>query len=427
MPAYKDSRTGHWYFKKQIRLPDGTSTRIRGVPKDYDQPDTKAGALEAERMAITRLRSTGTTEPPPPPPPPVRVPTVAEYWTVWLAEAESANASSTVDSKKSAFKNHVLPTLGHLRLDEITFTHVNEWRQGLLKPLIDPTTGQQIRDKLDPYTVAHHLATLHAFLNFAVANDVIPRLPKKWPKQHVPEKERPFLSFEDAERLVAAPQPYSPKPWTSWRWRVMHAMLIVDLRTGLRIGELRALRWRNVHLDRGVLWVRETIGKKGERKEPKGKKHRELPLSNDALRALRSIKQDRWEGVFTLDGGVMSTDQADESLKLMCRSARMMPISWHILRHTFASHLVMRGVALVTVQRLMGHVNIRDTLRYSHLTPAIKQEAVMLLDEPAPGAGLPSDRPRRKPKPPRRPVDAPTSPVRAVSLGAEAVGGDART
>jgi integrase len=181
----------------------------------------------------------------------------------------------------------------------------------------------------------------------------------------------------------------------------MHAMLVVALRTGLRIGELRALRWSNVHLDRGVLWVRESIGKRGNRKEPKGKKHREAPLSNDAMRALRSIRQDRWEGVFTLDGSVMSMTIADESLKLMCRSAGMLPISWHILRHSYASHLVLRGVALPTVQSLMGHVNIRDTLRYSHLTPTIKREAVMLLDQRPPGAGVPRERARRG-RPPTR-------------------------
>jgi hypothetical protein len=56
----------------------------------------------------------------------------------------------------------------------------------------------------------------------------------------------------------------------------------------------------------------------------------------------------------------------------------------------------------VTVQRLMGHVNIRDTLRYSHLTPAIKTEAVMLLDQPAPTADAPRDRGRRPPTPTRR-------------------------
>jgi integrase len=405
VPAYKDPRTDNWYFKKQIRLADGTSTRIRGVPTDYDQPNTKAGALEAERIAIARLRSTGTTAPTPPPVAPPMVPTVAEYAPRWFAEAETSNAEATVDQKRSALKNHILPAFGHLRLDEITFTHVNEWRQRLLKPLEDPVTGQPIRKPLDPVSVDRLLGTFHAFLGFAVANDVIARLPKKWPKVTVPKKLPVFLSFEQADRLIAAPQPPSPKPWSAWKWRVMHAMLVVAIRTGLRHGELVALRWNNVHLDKGVLWVRESISRRGNRKEPKGKKDRMIPLTNDAIRALRSVRQDRWESVFTIDGSLLQPHETADALRLMCRSAKMMPIGWHKLRHTFASHLVMRGVNLPTVMKYMGHVNIRDTLRYSHLSPEVEREAIMVLDEPPPIGG---SRPRRDRKP-RRDERAATS------------------
>ena len=421
MPAYKDPRTGHWYFKKQVRLPDGTSTRVRGVPKDYLPPDweeandrkmdSRVGAEEAERIAISRLRSSGTTEPPPPPPAPKVVPTVAEYLPLWIAEAESSNADSTIDAKKSSAKNYFLPTFGHLRLDEVSFTHVNEWKQRLLKPVEDPRTGRLIRAALDPKTVASLLVRFHGFLNFAVANDVIMRLPKKWPKVDVPEKEHVFLTFEEAERLIAAPQPSSPKPWSAWRWRVAHAMLVVALRTGLRIGELCALRWQNVDLAKGVIWVRESYNfKHKKRKAPKGKKHREVPLSNDAIRALRSIRQDRWESVFTINGSVLMPHVTDEALKLMCRSAGMLPFGWHRLRHTFASHLVMRGHSLVAVQEFMGHVNIRDTLRYAGLSPKVKKEAVMSLDEPAPD-GLARERPARKPKHPRSTGDATLTPL----------------
>ncbi len=415
MPVYEDPRTGRPYFKKQVRLPDGTSIRIRGVPKDYGQPDHKTGAKAAERIAVERLLATGTAAPPPPPPAPKLVPTVAEYLPIWFAEAETTNAEATVDHKKSAIKNYYLPTFGHLRLDEVTFTHVNEWRQRLLKPPEDPATGLPVRKPLDPVTVARLLSEFHAFMNYAVANDVIVRLPKKWPKQETPEKEQVFLSFEEADRLIAAPQPFSPKPWTPWKWRVMHAMLVVALRTGLRHGELIGLRWENVQLDRGVLWVRESITKRGRRKPPKGKKHREVPLSNDAMRALRSVRQDRWESVFTIDGSLLQPHETADALRLMCRSAGMMPIGWHRCRHSFASHLVMRGVALVTVQKLMGHVNIRDTLRYAHLTPAIKREAVMMLDEPPPeGSRRPRERSASKPRQPRPAADA-TQPPRSPS------------
>jgi integrase len=84
----------------------------------------------------------------------------------------------------------------------------------------------------------------------------------------------------------------------------------------------------------------------------------------------------------------------------------MLPIGWHTLRHTFASHLVMRGVAIVTVQRLMGHANIRMTLKYAHLSPHVSREAVMLLDEPAP----------LRPKTKRRAAKVPDAPQPSPSV-----------
>jgi len=59
-----------------------------------------------------------------------------------------------------------------------------------------------------------------------------------------------------------------------------------------------------------------------------------------------------------------------------CKRAGLRPISWHVLRHTFASHLVMRGVPLKTVQELMGHATIEMTMRYAHLSPDVRRNAV---------------------------------------------------
>ena len=65
--------------------------------------------------------------------------------------------------------------------------------------------------------------------------------------------------------------------------------------------------------------------------------------------------------------------------------AGLREIGWHTMRHSFASHLVMRGAPIVAVQELMGHATIQMTMRYAHLAPHVAREAVALLDAPSAG------------------------------------------
>ncbi|MDQ3299393.1 MAG: tyrosine-type recombinase/integrase [Myxococcota bacterium] len=67
-------------------------------------------------------------------------------------------------------------------------------------------------------------------------------------------------------------------------------------------------------------------------------------------------------------------------MERICRLAGLRQFGWHVLRHTFASHLAMRGAPLKAVQDLMGHATIQMTMRYAHLAPEVARDAVRLLD-----------------------------------------------
>ena len=80
------------------------------------------------------------------------------------------------------------------------------------------------------------------------------------------------------------------------------------------------------------------------------------------------------------DGTMLSKDRCKRVPHRAADRAGIRRIGWHVARHSFASHLVMRGVPMRTVQELMGHQTIEMTMRYSHLSPDARRDAVQLLD-----------------------------------------------
>ena len=89
----------------------------------------------------------------------------------------------------------------------------------------------------------------------------------------------------------------------------------------------------------------------------------------------------RSELVFcTMGGKTLAKGETKHPLWRACKRAGLRLIGWHCLRHTFASHLVMRGAPIKAVQELMGHATMEMTMRYSHLSPDVRRDAVELLD-----------------------------------------------
>jgi integrase len=195
-----------------------------------------------------------------------------------------------------------------------------------------------------------------------------------------PKPEFDFLSFEEAERLLVAADP---------QW---YTMILIALRTGLRQGELIGLRWEDVDLVAGRLLVRQSIVR-GNVGTPKSGKPREIPLSEQARTALKRYRHLKGELVFSdQDGNPLNKGECKWPLWRTCKKAGLRRIGWHVLRHTFASHLTMRGVPLKAVQELLGHATIEMTMRYAHLSPSVRRDAVQALDAPKSDAAPPNSR-----------------------------------
>lgn len=194
-----------------------------------------------------------------------------------------------------------------------------------------------------------------------------------------------FLTFEEAERLIAAAAKV-PAQGKRDRFAVgagdWGRMILVALRTGMRIGELLALRWPNVQMKARKIHVCESFVR-GVVGSPKSGRAREVPLSRQALEELKAQRHLRGELVFCDgDGKRLTQDQVEKPLRLACEKAGLRRVTWHVLRHSFASHLVMRGVPLKAVQELLGHASMEMTMRYAHLAPEVRSHAVDVLDQP---------------------------------------------
>jgi integrase len=158
--------------------------------------------------------------------------------------------------------------------------------------------------------------------------------------------------------------------------------IVFSLHTGLRQGELLALTWDD---------YTPKVGRFGEVKvlgdHAKDREDRHIPLTETARQALdalpRALKGEARVFAFLgLGRGNLNKlwFAALKGSKLNEEKPRAQRITWHTLRHTYASRLVMAGVDLATVQKLMGHSSITTTMRYAHLARPHIEEAVLALD-----------------------------------------------
>jgi integrase len=151
-------------------------------------------------------------------------------------------------------------------------------------------------------------------------------------------------------------------------------ILITALNTGMRKTEILTLTWDNVDLKRGSILVKIT------KNDEQG-----MIIINKTLRETLSEHTRltrRLDVPYLFFNPVSGKRLLDvkRSFNTACRRAKIKDFRFHDMRHTFASHLVMAGVDIMTVKELLGHKSLNMTLRYAHLAPAHKVKALEMLD-----------------------------------------------
>jgi integrase len=357
-----DPKTGaateRWFVDVDFELAGGKRERVRKV----SPVQTRRGAEEFERQIRQALLDGSYFKPAEE----VKdVTTFDGFKDRFLTYSEVNNKPSTLYAKKSALKLHLSPFFGSKKLDQIGPADVEAFK------------AKKLAEGQSKKSINNMLAALRKLLNLAAEYEVITKVPKvkafRFKNNFITEDE--FLSFDEADRFLRAAAP-------EWKPFVTTA-----LKTGLRVGELLALKWEDIDLVAGQLIVRRTLWHRQEG-PPKGGCNRKVPLSDEAIATLRANRHLKGAYVFCeTDGRRLTHSRVKDVVPSTCRRAQLAKrLTTHGLRHTFASHLVMRGVSLMAVKELLGHESIEMTLRYSHLSPDVNRDAVKLLDTPSPVA-----------------------------------------
>ena len=270
-------------------------------------------------------------------------------------------------------------------LEEITVRRVEAWRK------------DRLGDGIKPTTVNRQVASLRGLLTKAVEWEVISEHPlqklKALKTGTTPlvrylspgEETRLYRVLSDRDTALKEERqrgnewrkqrnyPLLPDLTPHAYGDRMSPMIILSLKTGLRRGELFALTWHDVDMNNRVLTVRA--------ENAKSSRTRHIPLNNTAYTALKAWHEQCDKSnplVFPSHNGTKLTN-VKKSWASILKQAEIPNFRWHDMRHDFASKLVMNGVPLNTVRELCGHADMNTTLRYAHLAPEHRADAVATL------------------------------------------------
>lgn len=302
--------------------------------------------------------------------------TVADYVRARLAQWQASGTISakTAERYSELIENQIVPHLGHLKVQALKPIDVEAWHSTLR------TSGGKRGGAISARTIGHAHRVLSKALREAVKFDLTLRNAAGKDGQTAPKVDKVEVEIIPPEKI--------PDMLAKLRGRAIYPKGVTALFTGLRRGELLALRWPNVDLDGKELDVREALEETREHgvrfkatKTTSGR--RRISMPDIVVETLREHRRQQLEQrmamglgkmpddalVFpALDGGPQAPRQLSGDWREVRKAAGVGEVTWHALRHTHASQLIDAGVDIVTISKRLGHASPNITLQvYAHL------------------------------------------------------------
>lgn len=292
-----------------------------------------------------------------------RAPTLDEFIPRYMEEYVRANRQkpSGIETKWRVFRVHLSSRFGDKPLDEFCDEDIQRLKSEL--------------QAKDPKTVNNILSTLNKALKVAVRWKLIAEHPVAVEFLKTELDEVAFYDFQQYARLTREAAKFDA--------RVLGAVLLGG-DGGLRRNEIIALSPNDVSLARRTITVRFQDWN-GALVSTKGNRTRVVPMTKVLTEAMRDLLQEvgpSAKRVLLNDrGGAVSIQTIRTWVSWAQKEAGLPHLgALHILRHTFCSHLAMRGATMLSIKELAGHRTLRTTARYMHLAPSERTRAIALLD-----------------------------------------------
>ncbi|UYO37482.1 site-specific integrase [Rhodopseudomonas palustris] len=306
--------------------------------------------------------------------------TVGDFLDQWQRTWCGANLSpKSAERHDDLIRLHIKPRIGSTKLQKLRPVHLTELYGAL-----------QREAGLAPRTIGHVHRTLHRALGQGVTWDLLTsNVASRVAPPRVPQEEIQILTAAEIKAFLHQA-----------RNRPIYPIAALGLATGMRRGELLALRWQDIDLDRAKITVARSLEqtKAGLRfKEPKTKRGRRTitlpPSAVTDIRAHWKVQQELRLAlgagkappealVFSgIDGEPRRPNAVTKEWERTVKAAGATHATFHSLRHTHASHLIAAGVDILTISRRLGHASPTTTLTvYGHLFPQTDDKAAQAIE-----------------------------------------------
>lgn len=345
-------KDGRWEGRYKYGYHDSGKVRYRSVyAKTYQEVKEK---LQKFKSSVVNFVSSGKR-------------TVSELFDEWFTAVKLKVKSSTFSCYHMKVTKHILPSFGNSAYDKLDVSTVHEFIQNKLK---EGLSAQYVSDIIIVFKcMAKYISKVHGYVN-KLENVILPKKEKNDTK---------FLSKSEQEKLCHSALNNTNKTKLG---------IILSYYTGLRIGEVCGLKWKDVDFNKHTLNIKRTVQRIYEKDStkiiidfPKSiSSVRTIPIPKFLIDILKTHKT--YDSAFVLSG----TDKLIEPrtmqyrFKSFLKKLNLPSVNYHSLRHMFATNCIELGFDVKTLSEILGHRTVETTLnRYVHSSMERKTDCMNLL------------------------------------------------